>query len=458
MRHTTLLRNTNEYCHRALRDENRPSKDDAGTAERSERAPTRDQQSMSPLPLVGRDAERAKLDVLLASSTAHGLTLLTGEVIRPYGIWIDALRDVAMDALEPLDQHLAPFIRPATVGTPQIQRDEGSRERFFNAVVTLLGRLCVDHRLAFVLDDLQWLDKSSGALLHFVRRRLDPELPVVFAAGARPAEMEDNRFARVLLQSLARDGRLTRVPLQPLSANEVGALIRAAGSDIRVEQALRDSGGNPLYVLELTRAKQMDREASTCTVDTLMADRLAPLDAPTRDLLSFAASIGHAFAPEQLAQLLDRPLPDILSSIVELQRRGILAEATSTEFDFAHDLVRQTVYRTLSQPHRRAIHHQIARQLLAASVHDPQLHGEVVHHAMLAGDSRMTARACVEASHHCLRAFCGHGGARCRGTRPGSRPFITAGERTGPARNPVTHCAARCRREFGRRLCGVDGA
>ncbi|WP_231337549.1 ATP-binding protein [Paraburkholderia sprentiae] len=440
MRHTTLLRNTNEYCHRALRDENRPSTDDAGAAERSERAPTRDQQSMSPLPplpLVGRDAERAKLDVLLAPSTAHGLTLLTGEsgigktrlleyfsqcasnasyrvlrgrcyeaeVIRPYGIWIDALREVAMDALEPLDQHLAPFIRPATVGTPQIQRDEGSRERFFNAVVTLLGRLCVDHRLAFVLDDLQWLDKSSGALLHFVLRRLDPELPVVFAAGARPAEMEDNRFARVLLQSLARDGRLTRVPLQPLSANEVGALIRAAGSDIRVEQALRDSGGNPLYVLELTRAKQMDREASTCTVDTLMADRLAPLDAPTRDLLSFAASIGHAFAPEQLAQLLDRALPDILSSIVELQRRGILAEATSTEFDFAHDLVRQTVYRTLSQPHRRAIHHQIARQLLAASVHDPQLHGEVVHHAMLAGDSRMTARACVEASHHCLRVF-----------------------------------------------------
>ncbi|MEX3637846.1 hypothetical protein [Paraburkholderia sp. BR14320] len=85
---------------------------------------------------------------------------------------------------------------------------------------------------------------------------------------------------------------------------------------------------------------------------------------------------------------------------------GIFA-ATQTEIDFAHDLVRQTVYRMLPQPHRRAIHHQIARQLLAASANDPRLHGEVVHHATLAGDSRMTAMACVKASNHCLAVFAG---------------------------------------------------
>jgi DNA-binding SARP family transcriptional activator len=437
VRHTTSLRHTSEYDHCALGDESRPSKHDAGAAGQNERTPTRDQQPMAPLPLVGRGAERAKLDELLATSTPHGLTLLTGEpgigktrlldyfsqcasnasyrvlrsrcyeaeAVRPYGIWIDALRDLGIDALQPVDEHLAPFIRPAGPGTPEMQRSERRRARFFEAVVGLLGRLCAEDRLAFVLDDLQWLDESSAALLHFVLRRLDHELPVVFVAAARPAETEDNRSARILLHSLARDGRLIHVPLHPLSANEVGTLIEASGSDIRVEQALTDSGGNPLYLLELTRANRMDREPWTCTVDTLIADRLAPLDGPTRDLLSFAASIGRAFAPEQLAQLLDRPLPELLSCVAELQRRGILAETTSTEFDFAHDLVRQAVYRTLSQPHRRAIHRQIARQLLAESKHDPRLHGELAHHATLGGDSRMTARACVEASNHCLRVF-----------------------------------------------------
>ncbi|HEX3639433.1 MAG TPA: ATP-binding protein, partial [Paraburkholderia sp.] len=204
---------------------------------------------------------------------------------------------------------------------------------------------------------------------------------------------------------LARDSKVSRLELSALSADQVAALIEASRSDIGPEQAMKESGGNPLYVLELTRAKRANIEASTRTVDALIADRLAPLDAPTRDLLSFAASIGRGFAPEQLAQLLDSPLPGILSSLSELQRRGIVTAATQTEFDFAHDLVRQTVYRMLPQPQRRAIHHQIARQLLAASKHDTRLHGEVVHHATLAGDSRMTASACVEASNQCLAVF-----------------------------------------------------
>jgi DNA-binding SARP family transcriptional activator len=437
MRRAASLGSATECVDPAPLDGKRPSNGETGAAAQKGRTKSHEQQAMAQLPLVGRVAARAKLDLLLTSMEAHGLTLLTGEpgigktrllnyfsrcatsasyrvlrgrcyeaeAIRPYGIWMDALRDAGIDASAPPDGLLAPLTRPLAPGTLEFQADEPGRERFFEAVVALLGRLCVEHRLAFVFDDLQWLDESSAALLHFVLRRAGDALPVIFVAAARPAEIEDNRSARILLQSLAHDGRLTRLPLPPLTATEVGALVEASGSGLRTDEVLKDSGGNPLYVIELTRAKEMDCEVSTCTVDTLIAARLAPLDSPTRDLLSFAASTGRAFAPEQLAQLLERPPAEIVSCVSELQRRGIFAEATATEFDFAHDLVRQTVYRTLSQPHRRAIHHQIARQLLADSTHDPRLYGEVVHHATMGGDSRMTARACVEASHHCLRVF-----------------------------------------------------
>jgi DNA-binding SARP family transcriptional activator len=402
-------------------------------------ASTGDQEPGSRLPLVGREAERARLDDVLASSSGAGtLTLLTGEpgigktrlleyfgqcasnaayrvlrarcyeaeTIRPYGIWIDALRQATRDtAPQAVDETLAPLLRATVNSTSDMQRDERSRERLFEAVVALLGRLSVEQRLAVVFDDVHWLDEASAALLHFVLRRLAPDLPVVFVAAARPAETEDNRFAATLLQSLVRVGKVRRVELAPLSAAQVAALIDASGSDLRLEQVMKDSGGNPLYVLELARAKHAHLEAPTPNVEALIAERLAPLDARARDLLSFAASIGREFAPEQLAQLLDRPLAEVLSNLAELQRRRFLAAASQTEFDFTHDLVRQTLYRMLSQPHRRAIHQQIARQLLAASPRDPRLHGEVVHHATLAGDSRMTAQACVEASHHCQAVF-----------------------------------------------------
>ncbi|MGF6978841.1 putative ATPase [Paraburkholderia sp. JPY465] len=58
-----------------------------------------------------------------------------------------------------------------------------------------------------------------------------------------------------MLQSLGRDSKVTRIELPPLSADQVAVLIDASGSDVRVEQAIKSSGGNPLFVLELTRAK-----------------------------------------------------------------------------------------------------------------------------------------------------------------------------------------------------------
>jgi DNA-binding SARP family transcriptional activator len=436
MREDTRRSRADHGSDRAPRDDNPAPEDRLQTAVQSEHATAVDQEPGSRLPLVGREAERARLDDLLASSSGTGtLTLLTGEpgigktrlleyfsqcasnascrvlrarcyeaeTIRPYGIWIDALRHASSDAAQPVDETLAPLLR---VNSPSnMQRDDRSREQLFEAVVALLGRLSTEQRLALVFDDVHWLDEASAALLHFVLRRIKPDLSVVFVAAARPAETEDNRFAATLLQSLARDGKVTRVELAPLSAAQAASLIDASRSDLRLEQAMKDSGGNPLYLLELAHAQHAHLEAPTLNVEALIAERLAPLDARTRDLLSFAASIGREFAPEQLAQLLDRPLIEVLSSLAELQRRGVLAAASQTDFDFAHDLVRQTVYRMLSQPHRRAIHRQIARQLLAASTHDPRLHGEVVHHATLAGDSRMTALACVEASRHCQAVF-----------------------------------------------------
>ncbi|MFM0140204.1 ATP-binding protein [Caballeronia grimmiae] len=437
MRHAASLGSANNQVDRALDESKPPSIGAIFAPTQTARSPSLEQLGISSSPLVGRVQECAKLDDLLATSRAHGLTLLTGEpgigktrlldyfsqcaasasfrvlrgrcyeveAIRPYGIWMDALGDVGTGAFAAADLQFPPVTVPLPPGTLRFQPDEQGREHFFQAVFSLLGRLCVDHRLVVVLDDLQWLDESSAALLHFVLRRMDGALPVLFVAAARPAETEDNRCARILLQSLARDGRLTRLPLTPLAGAEVGALIEACGSALCADRALTDSGGNPLYVIELARARPSDRDACTCSVDTLIAERLAPLDPPTRNLLSFAALTGRAFGAEQLARLLDRPLADVLSCVTELQRRGIFVAATDTEFDFAHDLVRQTVCRMLAQPQRRAIHHQIARHLLAASAHDPHLHGEVVYHATLGGDALMTARACVEASHHCARIF-----------------------------------------------------
>ena len=72
-------------------------------------------------------------------------------------------------------------------------------------------------------------------------------------------------------------------------------------------------------------------------------------------------------------------------------------------FDFTHDLVRESVYRLQSQPHRRFLHRQIARALSAVVEDEPSLYGDLVHHAGLAEDHGTAVRACIAAGERCLR-------------------------------------------------------
>jgi DNA-binding SARP family transcriptional activator len=346
------------------------------------------------------------LDHLADGAQAQGMTLIRArcfeaEAVRPYGFWLDALRGLPTDGIS----------APVLAGAAPLRggsADAVSREQLFDAAAALLGELAARQPLAVIVDDLQWIDDASAALLHFVARRLAAR-PVLLAAAARAGEVDDNAGAKTLLQSLARERTLLRLELQPLAEDDVRRWLGDRLPDVAA--ALRDSGGNPLFLIELARAAEGGSKASRGgrALDTLISDRLRSLDAASRDVLGWAAALGGEFGAERLADVTAMPLTDVLGRIDQLERRGLLRASSDAGgkagFDFAHSLVRQAVYRTASTARRRAQHRQIARALRAASAEDPWLHGEVVHHACLAGDALVATRAALAAGEHWLRVF-----------------------------------------------------
>jgi len=385
---------------------------------------------VSSQPLVGRHAERSAiaqavagarsrvllfsgepgigktrlLDHLADTAAAAGHRVIRGrcfeaEMVRPYGPWLDALRGVspAGAAAETLAQ-AAPLLSGAVP-------EGGDRERLFGAAAALVRSLAAQQPLALLLDDLQWIDEGSAALLHFIVRTVNAGSPVVLAGATRAGEVDDNPWAKRLLQSLARDDRLQRFDLAAFGADDARALLGEAAAAIEPSDALRQTGGNPLYLIELARAVQRGEDGSGRSIDVLIDERLRALDEGARDLLAWAAAMGRELRPELLAAAANLPVADVLARLERFTRRGLLAPTGEGHFDFAHDLVRQTVYRSLSQPRRRAIHRQIARALDAASDENPWLHGEIVRHAGLAGDMPASVRACLAAGEHCLRVF-----------------------------------------------------
>lgn len=385
--------------------------------------------ALAPAALVGRDDECAVIESALASACDAPVLYLVGEpgigktrlldhlaeragavgvrvirarcfeaeAVRPYGFWLDALRGVATEgASADVLERAAPLLGGSAGAV--------SREHLFDAAAALLGVLSQERSLAVIVDDLQWIDDASAALLHFVARRLaDPPMPVLFAAAARAGEVDDNAAAKGMLQSLMRERVLQRIDLCPLGEADVRHWLGDRLAD--VAEALRDSGGNPLYLIELARAVAAAAPHSGQSLDALIDDRVRVLDDASRDLLGWAAALGGEFSVERLAGATALPVGEVLGRIAQFERRGLVRATADGGFDFAHALVRQTVYRALSTPRRRALHRQIARAFAAASVEDPWLHGVVVHHASLAGDALVASRAALAAGEHWLRVF-----------------------------------------------------
>jgi DNA-binding SARP family transcriptional activator len=408
------------------------------------------------LPLVGREAECVALDQALAAARAGqgrqvllvlgdpgvgktrvleelrrraGAGALYGrafeaELVRPYGAWIDALRSTAIDWTALPGRAELGALLPELGGGPG-----GDRNRLFEAVAGLLRALAARSGLVVVvLDDLQWLDEASAALLHFLARTLEGA-PVLLAAAARHGEVEDNAAALRLVRGLEVDRRLRRLPLGPLAEGEVATLLAAAAPGVDAAVIHAESEGNPLFALELARSRAQGDPAATGTVGDLIAQRLGRLEERSRQVLPWAAALGRCFDPDILVRVTGLPAAELLAVLDDYERRGVVRSAGGAVYDFAHDLVRQAAYRQMSEPRRRLVHLQIARALAELPDPDGALAGELAHHAGLGGDDEQAASACVRAAERCLALF-----AHAEGSEVVGRGLQHAARLSRPAR------------------------
>ncbi|TIL40079.1 MAG: ATP-binding protein [Mesorhizobium sp.] len=388
------------------------------------------------VPMVGRDAERATTDRLvgMAADGGQDVILVTGEpgvgkshmlgyfservaaaggrafsarafeaeTARSYGIWIDLLRSVQRQRpRHGLPSVLGPLLPELGGGEGGV----GDRTQLFDAIVDLLYGLAADEPVGIALDDVQWLDDASASLLHYVARRTEAAPGLVIACAARSGEVEDNIAVSRVLRSLARDGRLTEIELDTLSAEHTAELVRRLDPALDAAQIVAASDGNPLFALELARAHLRGDPGPGRTVKALIEGQLAGLTDQVRETLVWAAAHGRTFTPQDLARLGPFDAAGLLMALGELERRGLVRPAGGDAYDFTHDLVRQVTYRSLSHPRRKLLHRHIARALRPAAERGGDAAADLVHHAVLAEDDEMAARACIVAGERALRLF-----------------------------------------------------
>ena len=204
--------------------------------------------------------------------------------------------------------------------------DGWQNKRFFEALARAFT--VKRGRLLLVLDDLQWCDADTLDWLHYLLDVADRPLLVV--GTVRSEEADDGHALQRLRHDLARQNKLTEIHLNPLTVDETLALagqITAHGVNADLaDRFYRDTGGNPLFIVESMRAaetagdavRQLDdpRSASHIMstggadeillpippkVVAVIQSRLERLSLEAQTLTQVAATIGHGFDVELLA-------------------------------------------------------------------------------------------------------------------------------------------------------------
>jgi DNA-binding SARP family transcriptional activator len=345
---------------------------------------------------------------LLQWATRQGITCANascfaaeGELAyAPVTLWLRAhplapLTDVWLTELarllpEILDQRID---LPRPLALTETWQQQRFKEAMSHAILGLRQPLLL------MVDDLQWCDRDTLELLHFLLR-FDRKARLLVVGTYRPEEMGERHPLVSTLHTLRLEGQVTEVDLQPLDEAATQTLaMSTAGAKISNETAHHlylETEGNPLFVVETVRAglPVYDQELNVETVQKLTHDsllsavdlppkirsvieaRLAQVSPPTRELAELAATIGRGFSFELLAEASGCDEDTMVRELDELWRRRIVREHGTNGYDFTHDKLREVAYNSMSSARRRLLHRHIAQALQTLHVNelDPVSH------------------------------------------------------------------------------------
>lgn len=280
----------------------------------------------------------------------------------------------------------------------------GEQGRVFEQVTSVLVEMARKRPLILILDDVHWIDESSGGLLFHIARRIEKSR-ILIVCAYRPEDVAIDSAERrhplpKLTSELKRQYGDVFVTLGDESADEVREFVDAL---VDTEPNRLDAGfrrelqrrtrGHPLFVTELLRDMQergdlvRDGEGRWVTVGTLdwtalpariegvIEERINRIRNDVQEMLTIASVEGETFTAQvisRLKQIDERQLLRTLTQELDRQHR-LVSEAgveragsvRISQFRFRHQMFQRYFYEHLGGSERELLHEDVATVLEA---------------------------------------------------------------------------------------------
>lgn len=344
---------------------------------------------------IGGEAGSGKTTLAAAAAArlrAAGWRTVHGRCQEVHGApagwaWTEVLREL-VDSTDHDRQALAPLLHDGAAA-------EQGTFWLGQAVADALGTVADDQPLAVVLDDLHRTDGLTLELLRLVADRIQDRRVLVMATYRPSEDRGELEVARAAL-TVHTSAHLILGGLDAAATAAVAADCGLTTSGEALRLLRERTGGNPLFVRELARLMAAEGpDAVWASVPVGVRDvlrrRLARLPGPTVTALRQAAVLGRDIDVDLLAELGRSDPDDLLDALEPAVLLGLLDEPSPGRLQFAHGLVRDTLYEDTSKLRRSRLHGAALELLRAPGRSVDQ--AALAHHAVASATAETASAA-----------------------------------------------------------------
>ncbi len=258
------------------------------------------------------------------------------------------------------------------------------QNRLFEQVTLGISRRASTIPLCIVIDDLQWGDPSSLALLHYAVRNTKDK-GVLFLGSYRIEDVAIRPHLRDVLKRMEEEGLTSELNLLGLSREHLANLVESfigshALSDSFLNHLWEETRGFPLFVGEVLHGLEDDgrivkRGKSmrlTCELDEIalpkrvrdvIQTRLDRLPKEDRQLLDAAATCGTRFTAALVSKIAGEEEKKVLNGLSSIAMVHGLVRPLDSGFTFNHPVVQEVLYDGVPKETRQKYHTEAAKWL-----------------------------------------------------------------------------------------------
>jgi tetratricopeptide (TPR) repeat protein len=303
-----------------------------------------------------------------------------------------------------------------------VTAQEQNRAQLLEGVHQLFMILGKNQRLLMILDDAQWADEATLAVLSYLLERPPFRKDACLIVAAR--QEEENPNLDSMLSQAKRSNDIRVLHLSQLELNEIDDLVQqvmGAPADPRfVLKLSQDTGGNPFFILETLHAiikqqYQPDLESLmaqplSTSVYNLIRQRVQVLTPAAQTLLEFAAIFGREFTTNALIRASGFSDDVVVASIDELEERLLITRQEPNDrgpqYRFVHDKFREAFLLDLSPIRAQIIHRKIAFALSSeADTPSGSQAAVLASHFEAAGEWYLAYLQWIKAGQHAHRLY-----------------------------------------------------